>query len=233
MKRLIITVVICALAGSLHAQTYGLPARLDSLRGYALSAAGMPAGHSDLVDSVMNKLVNLSILRVCKDFPAIQKYDTVVLAKSSQGVALNSDFLVATDVQRIIGEGIRISLEPIAPGALVSLYEKIPKDSMAADPLDVKSPRYWTEHNDKLFFHPKYNKASAVTDSFLVFYEAMDSVLQVDASTTQIHEKYRDALIDLIVFRIWMRFGELSNATIAGLMYNSHGPRTPVQVRTQ
>lgn len=149
-------------------------------------------GTLSITEDMATYVLNRSLARVCREFPALEKIDTVVVSSATEGAALNSDFLRIRQVFKIIGN-TRIPLdfkpreELFAAGATDGGY--------AHDISKATQPRYCFTHGQRLLFHPKDAKASGTPDSFLVLYWAMDDKFTADTSTTAIAPEYIDALL--------------------------------------
>lgn len=191
-KRLVAILIILALSPiSVSAQR---SMRLDSLRYDVFRLLQMnTAGDSVTNVDRANVFVNMANQQVCNDFPAIEKIDTITLHVDSTGVALNSDFLNAQWVY-LDSSNQWYPMQSVTRDEHTTLYEMIGGragvEQDASDPGNLR--RYWI-HNDKLFVYPKF-KAGPVT-KVIIAYNAEDSTLGADASTTQVKSVYRKALL--------------------------------------
>lgn len=150
------------------------------------------AGTASMTDDMVEFALKRALARVCREFPALEKIDTVTVSSATEGAVLNSDFLRIRQVFKMIGN-TRIPLdfkpreELFAAGATEKGYtHALGKPT---------SPRYCFTHGQRLLFHPKDAKASATPDSFLVLYYAMDEGMDTSGATTAIAPEYIDALL--------------------------------------
>jgi hypothetical protein len=188
MKRIIILLCLL-LATTANADVSG---RLDSLRTYLYEKLRIPSTGTDLIDSVTaNRALNQAIQRVCHDFPAIEKFDTVAIDSAVEGGDLNTDFLRIKSVHLLSGDSLRYGLEPISPVDLPSFRPTIGEAVQdKGDPLD---PRYYYTFNNMLMVFPKWFRGD--TAQYLVFYYALDSNMSADASVTQALPEYRPYIL--------------------------------------
>jgi len=157
------------------------------------------AGNTRIPDSVRNTAINEAIQQVCQDFPAIEKLDTIVLAKATKGVALNSDFLRANWAVKfgtVDGDPAMIPLQYIPVAALFDIHGKL--QGAEQDYNNEASPRYFFTFGDRMFFYPQPWSA----DTVIVAYYAMDTLLQAAASVSQVLPQYRDAIISMACYKL-------------------------------
>lgn len=168
-------------------------ARLDSLRIAVYRDLLLPdTGTSAATTTRLNGIVNRSIRQVCLDFPAIEKSDTVTADSSSESFSLNSDCDRVRAVFRVVGDTVRVPLEPVM-GPEDTLFSW-PKIKSAHDPKDITQPRSYHVHGNQIKFFPKYYKSSFST--FVVDYYAVDTGLTADASETSVIQRYREAVLE-------------------------------------
>lgn len=218
MRRfLLIAVLSVLLAGTSHAQ---LSMRRDSIRVEVHRQLLEKTDGTGLrSDATVNGIVNRAIQQVCDDFPAIEKLDTVALSADSVAIALNTDFLrvkwVVLNASNTWYPLIR--LDVAAQDTLARIITTKAKATFR--PADtLAAPYYWTSNN-RIFTYPKFTKGPH--SSLVVAYFAKDSALTVDASTTQVDSKYREAIIEWSVAELLKMDGMFEDATFYLRMYRS------------
>ncbi len=190
------------LAVSVSAQTYSLDPSRDSLIVYALYETNTQTTFTNsLTQAKAIYLLNKSLGRVCTDFPALEKIDTVVFDKDSMGVHLNPDFIRAVRIYRIEHEDvdsgqILIPLRYVPSDSAWILY---PTESSNSNP-PIKLPTSYYTHGQVFFTHPKSQTISSIPDSFIVFYGAMSEKLTSGTDSVTILPDYLNPLIDLLTY---------------------------------
>jgi hypothetical protein len=122
----------------------------------------------------------------CTRFPALEKFDTVMITSSVEGGALPSDFVRLLQVWRIKGTTKRLPLTYMEPDSFrvkmktENLYEQ--------DKTDPLSPEYYYTYGRRLMQLPKWSKSE--TDSLLIQYLALDVKMASDSDTTVILPEY-------------------------------------------
>lgn len=185
----LITIFIVFLSASGWAAT---SARLDSTRVSVFGKLNIPiAGNSVVTTAIANTAINESIQRVCRDFPAVEKLDTIVLSKTAHDYALNSDFDRLNWAIRFDGQKI-ITME-YAP--VTQLFDA-EGGFAGADPKfnDVSAPRYTFAFNKRVWVYSQVNPAVDL-DTMIVAYYAIDSLLQAAGSQMQVLPGFRQAVI--------------------------------------
>jgi len=198
--RLKILILVLLLCSPVAAQQYGLSDRLDSLRAYVYDGANLSSSGSRAWDSTrVNRVINKKIQKVCAEYDAIGKLDTVTVSTDSTGVGLNSDFLRLKNVFYMSGTDYWIPIKVVPDSDSLRGQNPGGKDNIAdpSTPEDIKTCRV---HGDRLLFHPKWTSDNS--GSYLVEYWACDSLLNANASVTQVHQEYRQLIIDLTVQEI-------------------------------
>ena len=193
---------IFIIATSISAQTYTLDPSRDSLITYCLYETNTRTTFTNnLTQAKAIYLLNKSLGRVCTDFPALEKIDTVVLSKDSMGVSLNPDFIRAIRIYKIEHEDvdsgqILIPLRYVSSDSAWILY---PTESSNEKSPKKLSTSYFT-HGQIFFTHPKSQTIASIPDSFLVFYNAMDAKLTSGTDSVTIAPDYINPLIDLLTY---------------------------------
>ncbi len=209
-KFLLIAVLPVLLAGTSHAQ---LSMRLDSIRVSVYRQLLLKTNGAGLVpDSTANAAVNRAIQRVCDDFPAIEKIDTIALSSDSVGIALNSDFLRVRWVF-LNATNKWFPLTPVTMEQHRELFKIVGGKSGATfRPADtLAAPYYWTL-GDRIFTYPKYTAGPHT--SLIVGYMAEDSTLNADGSTCQIKAEFREAIVEYACAIILEMQGMFEDASI-------------------
>ena len=194
--RLITIILFMLLPMSLSAQSYN-SMRLDSLREYAFNKLSIPSsGTQKITTAKANRVINEAIAKVCDDFDAIGRVDTLSVGVDSDGVALPSNFLRARKIFKLIDDTTKIPLGYFTDDEIENIYNSEEKNTYTET--DNMQPRHFYTHNGRFFLHPRNLKPSTDLDEFIVEYWAVDTVLNADASVTGIDKEYRDELLDLI-----------------------------------
>lgn len=162
----------------------------DSLKMAVLRQLNENTTFNDQIDS--NKVygsLNEGVAAVCRDLPALERLDTIVLSKTTEGTALAADFLRLKAVFRIKGDTMRLPLILVDPDSASAMTPR--KTKAVQDKADIESPAYAYSYGGRLFTYPK----SALTvDSFLVYYYAMDDKLISGTDSLVIDDAYLTAV---------------------------------------
>ena len=183
-------VVLCA--ASVSAQSM----RRDSLRLATYDQLLIASGGNDQVTSArFNRIFSRGLNTISTSCPAYEKLDTVTITVAVEGGALNSDFVAAKSVSKILGQTIRIPLQVVPYddtlyNLLGGTVEKTEMDRAATE-----HPRYYSAFKGTLFAWPKYNRTGDA-DSFLVEYYAAVPDVGTDTAATVLSSAYREALIN-------------------------------------
>ena len=176
----IIRMLTCLfLAGSVMAQTYALPTRRDSIRFMCYSRLNMPQTGTLRVDTTnANYAIDQAYANTCDDFDAIEKLDTVIIARADEGGSLNSDFLRLRKVFKLISDSVRIPMGLLPLDSLELVYPQYAENLQKRT--SIMSPNRVYSFNQKLFTHPKQYRSDA--DTMLVYYWAMGAELVSDTA---------------------------------------------------
>lgn len=189
----LMVLLLCGVANS--ATVYPVDNILDSLQKACLyQLRGDTLGtRKDMTNDMIRYGLNTSLIRVCKEFPALEKLDTLVVYKEDEGAALPTDFDRMKQVFRMKGDTLRIPLEF---RAIESLRQVTPTTEENLHELDeLLSPQWAYSWADRFYLHPKYAIDSSEIDSFLILYYAMDAGMDTSGATTAIDSKYIDVLL--------------------------------------
>jgi hypothetical protein len=97
-----------------------------------------------LTTARVKTILDMAILSVCKDFPAYEKFDTIIASYAVEGQALPSDFLRPKRLQRLAGDSLRAPLfylpNPDSLPILVSKYSK--SSQFVQDLANFRSPLF-------------------------------------------------------------------------------------------
>ena len=200
LKTVICFIFICGIA---QGQTLPLSPRLDSLRVSVFNELPLATTGSALLTTArVSRQVNMAIWDVCQSFPAYEKADTVIASRAAEGGTLNSDFLRATLVMRMIGDSVRIPLIPLNLDSIQPLNQLVEAN---LQDLDVENdPNKWYTRNYRLYTHPKVRRESSEADTFLVHYEAMAPKLASDTDTTVIDKNFLQAVVYYATAKCWL-----------------------------
>ena len=189
----------------------GINPRLDSMAVTVLGQLNLPAaGTATVTLPRVYTAVNRGISKVCTDFPAIEKLDTLTADSAVDGVALNTDFSRMRTCFWSWSDSLRIPLQTVPPGAFEdTLFAYM--GTIAHQLNNKENPRYSWEFSKRLFFHPKFF-SSVYGKTFLITYYAQDTVLQTAASTTQINEDYLEMVVLYATFLVARMAGKHADA---------------------
>lgn len=218
MRYVIVAILVLICVASVTAQPSG---RLDSLRYRAFASMNLPTSGTALMTAgIGNRVVNQSIGTVCNDFPAIEKYDTLVWTIAAEGATLPTDFLQIEDVWRMYGDSIRVKIYP------ESLYTKGPGDTTGSKQnlSDASSPAYYSISSWTIAPFPKYMKPTGYVDTILIKYRACDAWLTSDTLATKIAPNYMDALDWLVLANLYAIRSMYGDAAYWQGKYNSLRP---------
>lgn len=189
----LIVLMFCLLATGISAQ--GPVGRsLSYLRGALRAQLRAKTGSDLLTNSAIDFAINRAISRVCAQYPAIEKIDTVVINQDSEGGALNTDFDRAKAVYRMSGDTIRLALTCLMPDSIAAVLGSR-TESSEADRSSLSRSRYFYTTGRRLMVLPKPSRPAADPDSFLVEYYAQDEMLSDTTDSTAIVYGYIDKVI--------------------------------------
>ena len=204
MKRLILFLILCAT--SLYAET---SPRRDSIRIAAFGQLGIPTAGTALVTTTQaNRVINEAVEEVSTHFPAIEKFDTVVVYPSTIGGALASDFSSIRWAEMIIAPGSDSAFIPMKYVLPDSLFDARDGSKGISDAgRQGRAGRYYHTHGSQLLMYAKWAGAEGDSVLVLVAYYAIDDALGAYTATTDIAPAYRSVLRDWICYRLeYLRF---------------------------
>jgi hypothetical protein len=146
-----------------------------------------------MTNDMIRYALNTALIRVCKEFPALEKLDTLVVYKEDEGAALPTDFDRMKQVFRMKGDTLRLPLEFRPVESLREVTPAIKNNLHKKDKL--LSPQYAYPWAGRFMLHPKYAIDSSEIDSFLILYYAMDEGMDTSGATTAIDAKYINVLL--------------------------------------
>lgn len=196
-SRLILLLIPVFLFASAAAQP--ISGRLDSLRVYVLDQANVNAAFTNTVSQArVTRAINRACAKVSYDFPAVEKLDTIYLVDSTDGVALNTDFIRARSAYQVrYGDNEAVAswgvpMTPVNPDSIP--MKDVTGDENRPRPNDKTSFRYFWTYADRFFTQPQW---SATTDSIrvVVSYYAVANRLDAASDTTLIQPEYREKVI--------------------------------------
>ena len=186
---------------------------LDSLRVSAFRVCNIPdAGTALITSGLGNFFVNIAYDRVCRDFPAIEALDTVVLNSTIEGVSLADSFLYDRAVFRIGGDSVRYPLKRMDIDTFSSRGATESEITHVIN--DLTSPGYYYIFGKRLMTHPRYNKPVAKADSFLVLYQATGSKITSDTAATYCRSAYLNKIIEYTAYLICDKLGRKDDAVL-------------------
>lgn len=175
------------------------------------------AGTAVATKAVTNRMVNRAIQKVCHDFPAIEKWDTVVSVIGTRHYALNTDFLRLKAVLKSTTIDDLNNLYTLSFPPIETWFEaKGGEAGGKPDPSIKPDPRYAWAFADRLYFYPTPSKA----ESFVIAYYAMDKDLTGDTMTTAVLPEFREAIVWYGSFLLATRRGDYERATFFSKLYN-------------
>jgi hypothetical protein len=173
---------------------YSQSMRRDSLRNDVYLLLNTSTGEI-LTTARVKAIVNMAVIDVCRDFPAYEKFYTIIASSSVEGQSVPSDFMRIKALSRMIVDSMRIPLryEP-DPDKLTDTTAKLDMpDDFVAQSNNLWSPRYYWVMANKVCFFPKYSKPD--NDSFLLEYYARWTGDTAESTQIGINYNYRAALL--------------------------------------
>ena len=216
MKKIIIILIVIvgclAVTGNAQLNT-PVGRQLSSLRTACYNFLGEGVADTATIDLG----INIGVYETCADFPALEKIDTVVIARTDEGGVLSNDFdrfKERNAVYRLIGDTLRIPLGPLPDSLKAKL--PLPKDNThQKDRID--DPGYYWEHAGRLVLHPKYTKSQA--DTLLVYYYAYDIRLVATTDSILIKGRYVTKVLDMAFAYILAQAGRESGVALFQAFY--------------
>lgn len=193
--------------------------QVDSLRTMAFEQSLVPDAGNSMIDIAYgNRVVNRAIQRVCYDFPAIEKMDTIVSVQGQIEYALNSDFLRPKTIFKLTTfQNLKIIYSLTSPP--VESWFEVKGGEMGGqpDPNEKSEPRYAFTFNDNVYLYPTPQTA----DSFVVIYYAIDSQIETATNSTIVRPEYREMIVIYTASLICFRKGDFVRAREYMNLYNS------------
>jgi len=209
MKKLIIILLLLLVTDS-YCQT--LSPKRDSLMQQLADWAQLNATGDNYIDTTaMFRALSWGARATCQDFPAYERFDTVMVDSASEGGALPGDF------SRMLGPNSAFLIVENTKEIMRLPLQMWPQDTMflnresnlqwlmkLADKLSVS---YWEVHAEKLILHPKWFRGGD-TAKVLIQYYAIDTThLAAADSSLKIRAKYLDKVIMYATSRLYaMRY---------------------------
>ncbi len=193
--------------------------RVDSLMIMAFEQSLVPDNGNSLIDTLYGqRVINRAIQRVCQDFPAIEKMDTIVSVQGQIEYSLNSDFLRPKTIFKLTTfQNLKIIYSLTSPP--VESWFEVKGGEMGGqpDPNKKPEPRYAFTFNDNVYFYPTPQTA----DSFIVIYYAIDSQIITSSNSTSVRPEYRELIVIYAAAQISFRKGDFVRAKEYMNLYNS------------
>jgi len=211
MKKLIIILLLMLVTDS-YCQT--LSPKRDSLMQQLADWGQLEATGDLYIDTTaMFRALSWGVRATCQDFPAYERFDTVLVDSASEGGALpadfvrlrgpNSVFLMVEDTKK--NEVLRLPLQMWPQDtAFLSRQSNLQWLMTLADKLSIN---YWDVHGGKLILSPKWSRGGD-TANVLIEYYALDTThLATPDSALKIRAKYLDKVIMFAASKLYaMRF---------------------------
>lgn len=206
MKKLIV-ILLSLLAVSVWAD---INPQIDSLRTAAFNQSLIPSGGNNTVSVAYGNLaVNMAIQQVCADFPAIEKFDTVITVAGTRHYALNTDYGQLRAVFKSTKDDDLKNLYTLSFPPVETWFEaKGGEVGGEPDPQKKAEPRYAWSFNDRLYLYPTPSSA----DSLVIAYYAIDSQIVTATNSTQIRPEYRNPIILYASYLICERKGDFTRS---------------------
>jgi len=214
MRRFILILLIL-FGGTAYAD---ISPRIDSLMIMAFEQSLVPDVGSLAIDTFFgHRAVNRAIQRVCMDFPAIERFDTIVSVAEQIEYSLNSDFYRLSNIFKLTTYfDLKIIYSLSFPPVEGWFEARAGQAGGESDPQEKPEPRYAWTFNDNLYFYPTPQRA----DSFVVAYYAIDSQMTLGNSSTIVRPEYREAIVLYASYLICYRKGDFVRAEIYRRLYN-------------
>lgn len=220
-KFLAAIIILLLFAAGAFAQ---MPGRMDSLSLYITEEMSMaPSGTALVTTQKIFHAINRGIQEVCDDFPAIEKIDTLVIYSDSEGVALPADFLRMKAVWRMLDDSLRVPLD--AQSQEEASLALSTTEGVKHDKASLFSPKSWHTFETRLLVTPKWNRTDSL--SLQIYYYARDTWKTGADSSTQVHSKYREKIIEYAISILWrLRSQEEKSTYYKALYLEGTPPRT-------
>lgn len=190
-----ILAAISLLAVGLHAQP--VPNQLDSLKvGLFYQLAAPATGDRFLTSAVATWAINIAYAQTCIDYPANEKFDTLVFSRDSQGVALATDYNRIKDVFRKVSDSVRIRINPLPKDSLDIILDTYAKNVDKKG--DKMTPGYWYTFGKRLLLIPKFwgKKASSVDTIYVEYFAVGPRLTSASDSLTFTDNSYINKVLD-------------------------------------
>lgn len=216
MRKLLFILPLLLLLGTAHADING---RVDSLMIMAFEQSLVPDNGNALVDTLYgHRVVNRAIQRVCNDFPAIEKMDTIVSVSAQIEYSLNTDFLRPKTIFKLTTfQNLRIIYSLTSPPVESWFEIKGGEIGGQPDPNEKAEPRFAFTFNDNVYLYPTPQTA----DSFVVIYYAIDSQIITSSNSTSVRPEYREWIVLYAAAQISFRKGDFVRAKEYMTLYNA------------
>lgn len=210
--RLLVFVMLLFVPVLVYAE-HPISPRLDSMQWYVVDNLMRTSlsGTSQASQDRMYRSISSGIDAVCRDFPAICKLDTIVLAEDSVGACLPDDFLrVAYAFRDSVTS--RLPLQEVAADTLWRLKDNV-QDRGA-----WSSPKYFYTHGQRFFTHPKF--IAGIEDTFFVFYYATDARLTGVSDSTDVLPQFRRHIVTFATAEMLRLLGKPQKAALYRAEYD-------------
>ncbi|MFH1740222.1 MAG: hypothetical protein ABIH23_14535 [bacterium] len=180
--------VFCLLAATAFGQSEPIYPRLDSMQASVYAQLNVSAsGTTGLTAVKLRYALNRSQAKIATDFPALEKVDTVILVRASEGGSLNSDFSRLLAVQKRRGDSLRYAMRIIPADSAHLLSPEKPQERG-----QVISPAYCWSYGKRFYTQPK---VSIGADTFFVNYYALPPRMDSLNDTCLIPGEYLEQVI--------------------------------------
>jgi len=180
--------VFLLLAGSALAGSDPIYPRLDSMQAAVYAQLNISSsGTSRITSAKVRYALNRAQAKTATDFPVIEKQDTVIIVRASEGGSLNADFQRLFQVFKRRGDTLRYPMHIIPVDSLSLL-----KPSVSQVRTTVESPALCWSYGRKLWTHPK---VIGTPDTFFVDYYALPDRMDSLRDTCYVPGEYLEHVI--------------------------------------
>ena len=186
--------------------------QLDSLKMETLMRWRATGAVTDQLTSArVQSAINEAIQVVCDDFPAIVKFDTIILSTDSMGAMLNTDFNRFANVFRL-DSVLMVPLKILEENDVDTFINMVIPTDFEHKQGVITSPHTCFAAGNRFMTYPRYTTDTEVGDSFFVSYYANDVKLDSGTDSTQILPRYRLAIIYYSISILYAELGQFEQS---------------------
>lgn len=219
-----ISLLILVLSTACFAQS---SMRKDSITIRVLDQMNTSSANVVIPVAEVTRTFHSALQQLCTDFPAIGKFDTLVVCADSGQVAFNTDFVAVRDMARMdndTGSAPRVPLEFLDFESAYQVLGTVP-DDFIYDQNDQAALVYYNVHgtgrNAKVSFLPKLDKICSDADSIVVRYWSLDRSLTSDTMSVGFDPALLDEFEILLAAKLSVRRGDWASVTNFTAIYES------------